>query len=86
MPEEVRWNTPGGGPTLWLDYPAGFDLRALARALLAHGVFIEDTSPAFFGEPHLNGFRVSYAFLPEAALRRALERVAVETKRLLSGA
>jgi GntR family transcriptional regulator/MocR family aminotransferase len=85
MPEEVRWTTPGGGPTLWLDYPRDFDLRALAAALLARGIYIEDTTPAFFGEPHLNGFRVSYAFVPAPELRRALEVVATETRRLLAG-
>jgi DNA-binding transcriptional MocR family regulator len=83
MPEEVRWTTPGGGPTLWLDFPATFDLRALAKTLIARGIFIEDTTPAFFGEPHLNGFRVSYAYVPGAELRRALEVVAGETKRAL---
>jgi GntR family transcriptional regulator/MocR family aminotransferase len=84
MPEEVRWTTPGGGPTLWLDFPRSVDLRALAATLLTRGIYIEDTSPAFFGEPHLNGFRVSYAYVPEPALRGALEIVATEAKRLLS--
>jgi 2-aminoadipate transaminase len=84
MPEEVRWTTPGGGPTLWLDYPRNFDLQRLQAALLARGIFIEDTTPAFFGEPHLNGFRISYAFIPEAKLRGALEVVAAETKELLA--
>jgi GntR family transcriptional regulator/MocR family aminotransferase len=84
MPEEARWTTPGGGPTLWLDFPRGFDVQALRRAALERGVFVEDARPAFLGEPHLNGFRVSYAFLPETALRRGLEIVAGEAKRLLA--
>ncbi|HEV8551229.1 MAG TPA: PLP-dependent aminotransferase family protein [Polyangiaceae bacterium] len=83
MPEGVRWTTPGGGPTLWLDFPREVELSALAAALLARGVFVEDADSAFFGEPHLNGFRVSYAFLDEATLRRALEIVAEETRRAL---
>ncbi len=62
MPEPVRWTTPGGGPTLWLDFPRSVDLPALSRALLARGVYVEDSDSAFFGEPHLNGFRVSYAY------------------------
>lgn len=84
MPEEVRWTTPGGGPTLWLDFPRGFPLPKLSAALLARSVFIEDSTPAFFGEPHLNGFRVSYAYLPEAELRRALEAVAEESRKLFA--
>jgi GntR family transcriptional regulator/MocR family aminotransferase len=86
MPEEVRWTTPGGGPTLWLDFPRKVDLRELARALLARGVFVEDTGSAFLGAPHLNGFRVSYAYLSEADLRRGLELVAEEVRRALAGA
>ena len=83
MPEEARWTMPGGGPTLWLDFPRGVDVTALRTAALARGVFIEDARMQFIGEPHLNGFRVSYAYLPESELRRALEIVAAEAKRLL---
>jgi len=84
MPEEARWTTPGGGPTLWLDFPRHLDVAALRQAALERGVFVEDARLQFFGEPHLNGFRVSYAFVPEADLRRALEVVADEAKRLLA--
>ena len=84
MPEEARWTTPGGGPTLWLDFPRQLDVTRLRKAALERGVFIEDARLQFFGEPHLNGFRISYAFVPEADLRRALEVVADEAKRLLA--
>jgi GntR family transcriptional regulator/MocR family aminotransferase len=86
MPEEVRWTTPGGGPTLWLDFPPRVALEPLAERLLARGVFVEDSESAFFGQPHLNGFRVSYAYLPEAKLRHALEVVADEAKSALGRA
>jgi DNA-binding transcriptional MocR family regulator len=84
MPEEVRWTTPGGGPTLWLDFPRELPLQKLAAALLARSIFIEDSTPAFFGEPHLNGFRVSYAYVPEAELRAALTVIGEETRKLLA--
>jgi DNA-binding transcriptional MocR family regulator len=84
MPEEVRWTTPGGGPTLWLDFPERLALKPLAQSLLARGVFVEDAESAFFGKPHLNGFRVSYAYLSEPKLRRALEIVAEEARRALA--
>jgi 2-aminoadipate transaminase len=84
MPEEVRFTTPGGGPTLWLDFPKRVSMATLAERLLTRGVFIEDTTPAFHGTPHLNGFRVSYAYVPPEKLRRVLELVATEAGRLLS--
>jgi 2-aminoadipate transaminase len=83
MPDEVRFTTPGGGPTLWLDFPKRVSMPVLAERLLRHGVFVEDASPAFHGTPHLNGFRVSYAYLPAEELRRALELVGREAARLL---
>jgi 2-aminoadipate transaminase len=84
MPDEVRFTTPGGGPTLWLDFPKRVSMPALADRLLKHGVFVEDATPAFHGTPHLNGFRVSYAYVPPEELRRALEIVAKEAVRLLA--
>jgi GntR family transcriptional regulator/MocR family aminotransferase len=83
MPEEVRWTTPGGGPTLWLDFPARLALKPFAEKLLARGVYVEESESAFFGKPHLNGFRVSYAYLAEKELVRALEIVAEEARRAL---
>jgi DNA-binding transcriptional MocR family regulator len=72
MPEGVRWTTPGGGPTLWVDVPRRVDLAELRAKAEARDVIIESSESAFTGEPHLHGFRVSYAFLPPATLERAL--------------
>jgi DNA-binding transcriptional MocR family regulator len=72
MPEDVRWTTPGGGPTLWLDVPRRIDLKELRALLAERGVDAEATDNAFSAEPHLHGFRVSYAFLPPPVLERAL--------------
>lgn len=76
MPDGVRWSTPGGGPTLWLELPRAIDLLALRERLAAKDVAIEDASSHFHGAPHLHGFRVGYAFLPEERLRKGLERLA----------
>ncbi|MGA3124810.1 MAG: PLP-dependent aminotransferase family protein [Polyangiaceae bacterium] len=75
MPEGVRWTTPGGGPTLWLELPKAVALDRLGARLRDRGVSIESTTNAFEGEPHLHGFRVSYAFLPPETLERAVEIV-----------
>jgi DNA-binding transcriptional MocR family regulator len=75
MPEGVRWTTPGGGPTLWLEVPRRVSLDALATRLRDRGVSIESATNAFEGEPHLHGFRVSYAFLAPETLERAIKLV-----------
>ncbi|HZU85752.1 MAG TPA: PLP-dependent aminotransferase family protein [Polyangiaceae bacterium] len=81
MPEGVRWTTPGGGPTLWLELPREIDLEALRQRLAARRVVIETAASQFAGEPHLHGFRVSYAFSPPDALRRGLEALRDEISR-----
>jgi DNA-binding transcriptional MocR family regulator len=80
---DVRWTTPGGGPTLWLDLPRAVDLRRLREALAAQAIDVEDASVAFPEVPHLHGFRVSYAYAPMAELRRGLLAVAAELDRQL---
>jgi GntR family transcriptional regulator/MocR family aminotransferase len=72
MPAGVRWTTPGGGPTLWLELPAAVPVAALAARVARHGVIIDERSAAFVGLPHLNGFRVGYAAHPPDALARGL--------------
>ena len=72
MPDGVRWTHPGGGPTLWLDLPRRIDLTALEAHLARRGVHVSNSSAAFLGEPHLHGFRIAYAYLPEDRMRAAL--------------
>ncbi len=73
MPDGVRWTRPGGGPTLWLELPRAVDVSALEAHLLRRGVHVSNQSAAFVGgPPHLHGFRIAYAFLPEAQMRAAL--------------
>ncbi len=81
MPAGVRWTTPGGGPTLWLELPRSVDLEKLRERCAARRVAIESTRNAFCGSPHLHGFRVSFAFSPVATLRRGLEILAEEIAR-----
>lgn len=76
MPQEVRFTTPGGGPTLWIEVPRRVDLDVLRATCLARGVAVEDAANAFEGPSHLHGFRVSYAYLPPDSLARAVGTVA----------
>jgi DNA-binding transcriptional MocR family regulator len=76
MPEDVRFTTPGGGPTLWLELPRRVDLVALQQKLASRGVHIEDTRSHFAKTPHLHGFRIGYAFLSEEDLARGLRVLA----------
>lgn len=81
MPEGVRWTTPGGGPTLWLEVPRKVPLDRLKRRLHERGVDVEDTASAFVGEPHLHGFRISYAFCPAETVHRGIVIVGEEIRR-----
>jgi DNA-binding transcriptional MocR family regulator len=76
MPDGVRWTRPGGGPTLWLDLPRSIDLGALAAHVARRGVHVSNVAAAYVGAPHLNGFRIAYAYLAEDVMRRALTIVA----------
>ncbi len=93
MPDGVRWTTPGGGPTLWLEVPKKISLERLRVRLQARGVNIESAADAFAGPfdgpPHLHGFRISYAFLPPDTLDRAIglvsEALVAEAQAALGG-
>jgi DNA-binding transcriptional MocR family regulator len=86
MPEGVRWSTPGGGPTLWLEIPRAVDLAKLSERLAAKKVLINATvNNCFFGEPHLHGTRISFAYLPVPAMRQALDLLSQEIRRQLHG-
>jgi GntR family transcriptional regulator/MocR family aminotransferase len=78
MPPGVRFSTPGGGPTLWLDLPRSIRLEQLQERLGRRGVFIERADSHFYGEPHLNGFRVGFAFLSTERLQVGLRAIAEE--------
>jgi DNA-binding transcriptional MocR family regulator len=84
MPEGVRWTSPGGGPTLWLEIPRRVHLGRLSGRLAEKGVSLAASLPAwFFGEPHLHGTRLGYAWLSVAAMHRGLELLAQEIRRQL---
>jgi DNA-binding transcriptional MocR family regulator len=84
MPEEVRWTTPGGGPTLWLEVPRRVDLAALRSAVASRGVEIEDATAAFFAASHLHGFRIGYASAGPERVRQGLEVISTELARVLA--
>ena len=84
MPEGVQWTTPGGGPSLWLEIPARVNRAQLRARLEARGVMVHLSDEAFFGTPHLNGFRVGYALLSPAAMQRGLAILAEELQQALS--
>src|SRR5262249_60669822 len=72
MPDGVRWTRPGGGPTLWLELPRTIDYAAIEAHLARRGIHVSNASAAYVGEPHLHGFRIAYAYLPEHQMRSAL--------------
>jgi 2-aminoadipate transaminase len=72
MPDGVRWTRPGGGPTLWLELPRSVGYAAIEAHLARRGIHVSNASAAYVGEPHLHGFRIAYAYLPEHQMRSAL--------------
>jgi DNA-binding transcriptional MocR family regulator len=84
MPEGVQWTTPGGGPSLWLEIPARVNRAQLRARLEARGVMVHLSDEAFFGTPHLNGFRVGYALLAPEVMQRGIAILAEELQQGLS--
>jgi 2-aminoadipate transaminase len=80
MPDGVRWTTPGGGPSLWLEVPRQVDLREVVDALARRQIAVDPCTSAFVGEPHLHGLRIGYAYPKEDELRRGLEALADELR------
>jgi GntR family transcriptional regulator/MocR family aminotransferase len=84
MPEGVQWTTPGGGPSLWLEIPARVNRAQLRTRLERRGVMVHLSDEAFFGIPHLNGFRVGYALLSPAVMQRGIAILAEELQQALA--
>lgn len=76
MIDGVRWSTPGGGPTLWVDLPRDIGLPELREATARHGVILGDCDDHFTRRPHLNGFRIGYAYLDSERLERGIDVLA----------
>lgn len=79
--DDVRFGTPGGGPTIWLELPRSIDLAAVRAQCRERRVVIEDATHHFVGAPHLHGFRLGYAFLSSERFDAALEIVADAVRR-----
>ncbi len=82
MPEGVRWTTPGGGPTLWLELPRCVNLALLTERMAEKDVLLPTPLQDWFsGTPHLHGTRLGYAHLPVATMMESLERLSQEVRR-----
>lgn len=83
MPEEVRWTTPGGGPSLWLNLPSSISLQELKSLLSAKSIHVQNTDNCFSGEPHLHGIRLGYASISTSVLEEALSILSGTLKSML---
>lgn len=84
MPDGVRWTSPGGGPELWLEMPPSVPLVSVISSLMEKGIFIQHNPEAFFGKPHLHGFRIGYASISTSHLQQGIEILAAELKKHLT--
>ena len=80
MPDGVRWTQPGGGPTVWLNFPRSIDLGKLEDDLAARGVAIQSMRQHFMGEPTLHGCRLGFAAMAPSKLRVGLEIIAAAVR------
>lgn len=76
MPAEVKWTTPGGGPSVWVEVPKRVDLNRLQARMAGKGYLLGTMDDWFLGHPHLNGFRLGYALLPPGVMRPGIEVLA----------
>lgn len=83
MPEGVTWTTPGGGMSVWIEFPRHVDLQQVQMRLADRSVLMGSGDGYYLGECHLNGTRIGYGYLPPEALQRGLEVLAAELKRWL---
>ena len=83
MPEEVRWTTPGGGPLLWFELPSRVSLERIASHLATKNVYILPSDPAFFGNPHLHGFRLCYSAIKPESMAQGIELLAEAVRKEL---
>lgn len=83
MPEEVKWTSPGGGPILWIELPKRVSLELLCQRLKNKNIEIQLPHNAFFGKPHLHGFKIGYAFLSQKEMSDAIEKTAREIRTIL---
>ena len=65
-----------GGSSFWVEGPAGFDARLLARKALEDGIVIEP-GDVFFADPlgHENCFRLAFSSIPEERIAPGLEQL-----------
>lgn len=63
MRQRIKWTTPGGGPTLWLELPMSYDIPTVIEKVAKKNILIQSGDTAFFGRPHMHGFKIGYAAL-----------------------
>jgi 2-aminoadipate transaminase len=73
MPSGVKWTTPGGGPSLWLELPRSVDLDILCERMKERGIHINLCNESFFGKRHLHGFVIGFSFLPADIMTNCLK-------------
>jgi 2-aminoadipate transaminase len=83
MPSEVKWTSPGGGPVLWLECPKRLNLEKLIHKLHERKIRIQTSEDAFFGPPHLHGFKIGYAFISKKEMQTGIEILSEEIKKSL---
>ena len=75
-PDGCTWTTPGGGFFAWLTLPPSLDATALRPAAVEAGVTYVPGEAFHVGDGGANALRLSFSYLSEDDLDRAVERLA----------
>jgi 2-aminoadipate transaminase len=76
LPDGCSWTTPGGGFFAWLTLPGSLDAGAIRADAVAAGVTYVPGAAFHVGDGGTNALRLSYSYLSDDDLDRAVERLA----------
>jgi 2-aminoadipate transaminase len=77
MPDGCTWSEPGGGFFAWLTLPPHLDAGTMRPEALAAGVTYVPGHTFYAGsDAGRSAMRLSFSYLPEADLERAVQRLA----------
>jgi len=73
MPEPATWTRPGGGMSVWVTLPPGFDAGELLIHARERGIYFLQGRLFYFQQPRPNTLRLGFASLDEKRIARGIQ-------------